>query len=293
MKVALIIESSSRIPVGPANEFYCGKGSRWISAVVDYLRECQFPREHIYFLSFFNHRIIGFDQVIEEYPLQPAPKPCEQRAFAQVIHQFLAKHYPEATIDLHVGKSISDHLIPLLSASGRKYNLFAEGVQLGMKPIYYKDLILQERAYRKMKELQREKERMISIPEHFTPHEASQLIEQFGHLGKQMGIDSLFSELRQLLKVYRQQNRQSIAASDDFYEAIPSDVSESLRTFFDQIDSISDIFKRESELEELKLNHGKILAKLTNSLIKKRFVKNTENRISEALLRLQIALLKG
>jgi hypothetical protein len=293
MKVALVIESSKRISRGPAHEFYCGKGSRWITAVVDYLRECQFPKEHIYFLSFYNHRIIAFDEVIEDYPLQPAPKKAEQKAFAEVIFRFLAEQYPEAEVDLHVSNSISEHLVPMLRAVGRRYTLFAEGVQLGMKPNVYKDLILQERALRKMKELQKERERMIPILEHLTPHEADHLVTQYGHLGKQLGIEQLFSELKQLLKTYRQQSRQWLSASNEFYESIPPAEAEPLRSFFEQIDSISDLFTRGKELEELKQKHGKLLAKYTNSLIKQRFVKNTENRISEVLLRVQIALLKG
>ncbi|MCM3130211.1 MULTISPECIES: hypothetical protein [unclassified Paenibacillus] len=293
MKVSFIIESSNRIQNGPAHEFYRGKGSRWITAVIDYLKECKFPKEHIYFLSFYNQRIIGFDEVVEDYPLNPAPKRTEQKAFSNKIYQFISEKYAEAEIDLHVSKSISAHLVPMLEASGRKYTLFAEGVQLGMKPNFYKDLILQERAMRKMKELQNERNKMIAVPQNFTPHEAEQLIEQYGHLGKQFGIDQLFSEIKKLLKTYRQQSRQSLWTSNEFYDSIPANEVERLQSFFGQIHSISDLIGRGHTLEEIKQRHGRLVAKFTNCLIKQQVLRNTENRISEVLLRVQIVLLKG
>ncbi|MGV2886020.1 hypothetical protein [Paenibacillus taichungensis] len=293
MKVALVIESSNRIPSGPAHEFY-GKGSRWISAVLDYLNECQFPREDIYFLSFYNNRIIGFDDVVENYPLQPSPTKAQQKEFAEKVFSFLEENYPEAEVDLHVSKNIADSLIPLLKQAGRRFHLFAEGVQLGMKPNVYKDLILQANAMRKMKEMQKEKEQLIAVPEHFTPHEAEMILEQFGHLGSQSGFESLFSEMKLHLKTYKQQVRQALAAKDEFYRTLSKqEAGEDLRSFFQQIGSLTEMFRRNEQLSALKAKHGKLVAKFTKSLIKQGYVKNTENRISELLFLLQIALLKG
>lgn len=202
MKVALIIESSNRLPAGPAHEFYYGKTSRWISAVMDYLVEIQFPREDIYFLSFYNNRIIGFVEIVENYPLLPTPSKAQKKEFAEKIFSFLEEKYSEAEIDLHVSKNISDSLIPLLKQAGRRFKLLADGVQLGMKPNVYKDLILQVRAMRKIKDIQKEKQSLIVLPEHFSPLEAETIINQFGHLGIQYGIEPLFSEMKQFLKVY-------------------------------------------------------------------------------------------
>lgn len=293
MKVALVIESSNRMPAGPAHEFYYHKGSRWISAVLDYLKEIHFPRENIYFLSFFNNRIIGFEEVIENYPRLPAPSKSQQREFAEKIFSFLEEKYPEAEVDLHVSKNISDYLAPLLKQAGRRVTLFADGIQLGIKPTVYMDLILQERAMRKMKEMQKEKERLIAIPEHFTPHEAEMVLDQFGHLGNVYGLDALFTELKRQLKSYKQQVRQSLSAKDEFHRSIPEREANELRSFFDPISSLSDLFNRSSDLDVIKANHGKLFAKFTNYLIKLGFVKTTETRISELLFRLQIALLKG
>ncbi|RRJ54696.1 hypothetical protein EHV15_34425 [Paenibacillus oralis] len=294
MKVAFIIESSNRILSGPAKEFYYGKGSRWISAVLDYLKECQFPQEDIYFLSFYNNRIIGFDEVVEHYPLQPSPSKAQQKEFAGKIFNFLEDKYPGAEVDLHVSKNISDHLIPLLKQAGIRFHLFADGVQLGMKPNVYKDLILQARSMKKMKELQKEKERLIAVPEHFTPHEAERILEQFGHLGSQNGFKTLFSELKQHLKAYKQQVRQSLAAKDEFYRTFfKQEAGEELQSFFEQIGSITEMFRRHEQLDTLKAKHGKLVAKFTKCLIKQGYVKNTENQISELLFLLQIALLKG
>lgn len=294
VRVALIIESSNRIPSGPAHEFYYGGGSRWISAVMDYLDECQFPREDIYFLSFHNNRIIGFDEVIENYPLQPPPSKAQQKEFACKVFSFLEEKYPQVEVDLHVSKNISDTLIPLLKQAGRRFHLFADGVQLGMKPNVYKDLILQARAMRKMKEMRKEKERLIAIPEHFTPHEAEMILEQYGHLGYQYGIEPLFMEMKLLLKTYKQQVRKSLSVKEEFYRVLSNqEVGEELRSFFEQIENLSDLFRRSEQLDAIRAKHGKLIAHFTNCLIKQGFVKNTENRMSELLFRLQIALLKG
>lgn len=66
-----------------------------------------------------------------------------------------------------------------------------------------------------------------------------------------------------------------------------------LQFFFEQITSLSELFRKGEQWDEIKSKHGKIVAKFTKCLIKQRFVKNTENRIGEVLFQLQIALLKG
>jgi len=294
MKVALIIESSNRIPSGPAHEFYYGKGSRWISAVLDYLKECRFPPENTYFLSFYNNRIIGFEEKVENYPLQPPPTKSQQKEFAEKVFSFLEDRYPGAEVDLHVSKNISDTLIPLLKKAGKRFHLFADGIQLGMKPNVYKDLILQLKAMRKMKEMHKEKERLIAVPEHFTPHEAELILEQFNHVGSQKNYEMLFSEMKQNLRVYKQQVRQSLTAKDEFDRMLSKqEAGDELRSFFNQIGSLSDLFRRNEYLDTLKAKRGKIIGKFTNCLIKQGYVKKTENRISELLFQLQIALLKG
>lgn len=291
MKVSLIIESSNRMQAAPAYEFYSGKSNRWVTAALNYLQEVKFPTEHIYFLSFYEQRVIPYKEMITDYPINPAPTIKEQRDFATQILCFIKEKYGGAEVNIHAGKSITDQLIPLLKQERIPFIVFAEGQQLLKKAKVYEELIEQERALKRIRDMQREKEKIIAIPTFFTPQEAEKIVYEYGHIAHKYGVESLFSEIRLLLRDYKQQQRQAQLAKDAFDQSLQENERKQFQRIFNNLSGLSDLIN--SNLSEFRSQNGRSMAMLKTQLIKEGYVKNTLNRISEAMFRLQIVLLKS
>lgn len=290
MKIALVIESSNRMNEAPAYEFYRGKDNRWITSALEYLHEVKFPTEHIYFLSFHNQRVIPYEEVITDYPINPAPTVKQKRDFANRIMSFIKERYSGAEVNIHAGKSIIDYLVPLLRQEKIPYVVFAEGQPLLMKAKVYEELIEQERTLKRMRDMQREKERIIAIPNFFTPQEAEKIVTEYGPIAHEYGVEELFSEIRILLRNYKQQQRQAKLAKDTFDQSLQESERKQYQRIFENLTGLSDLFN--NNLSEFRSTNGRSMAMLKTQLIKEGYVKNTLNRISEVMFRLQIALLK-
>jgi len=60
-RIALVIESSARKDeLMIAKEFYKAPRNRWINNIIRYMESREFDESSIYFLSFYNHRIIPY-----------------------------------------------------------------------------------------------------------------------------------------------------------------------------------------------------------------------------------------
>ncbi|CCC86278.1 hypothetical protein PPM_p0128 (plasmid) [Paenibacillus polymyxa M1] len=291
MEVALVIESSNRTGIAPANQFYAGPKNRWVKSVLEYMKVIDFPTEHIYFLSFHEFRIIPYYALIQNYPISIAPEKKVQKQFAERIIVFLKTYYPTAEVHIHAGKSITNALVPLLKKEAISYSIFAEGKQLLKKSEYYNDLILQERAMKRMRDLKMEKAKIIAIPEYFTPQEAEHIVKEYAAVAHKYGVEKLFSEIRLLLRQYKQQLRHAQEVKDKFEQSINEEERRDLQRYWDNLRSLSDLFN--SQMSEFHSKNGRLMASLTTLLIKQGYVKNTLNRISEAMFRLQIALIKS
>ncbi|WP_240416467.1 hypothetical protein [Paenibacillus periandrae] len=290
MKVALVMESSNRMASAPAFEFYNGKRSRWINAALRFMEELRFPTEHIYFLSFHELRIISYDESVSFYPRSPVPDKKLQKLFAERILAFLTEKYPGAEVQLHVGKSITDCLVPLLEENRIQHYIFAEGKQLLKKAVLYEELIRQERSLQRMRDLKREKEKMIAITEYFTPYEADQLVTQFDTLAHKHGLVKHFSEIKHLLREYNQKLRAAQASKEEYEQSLDEKERIELQKFFGKMKGLADLFS--DEHVKNRFSNTRTMGRLTTFLIKDGYVKQTANKLSEAMFRLQIALLK-
>ncbi|QNR65191.1 hypothetical protein IAQ67_14840 [Paenibacillus peoriae] len=144
---------------------------------------------------------------------------------------------------------------------------------------------------KRMRELQKEKAKLIAIPEYFTPQEAEHIVTEYAAVAHKYGVENLFSEIRLLLRQYKQQFRHAQAVKENFEQSISEEERKDLQRYWDNLRSLSDLFN--SQMSEFHSKNGRVMASLTTLLIKQGYVKNTSNRISEAMFRLQIALIKS
>lgn len=158
-RIALITESSARpAEILPAFLFYQGKQSRWINAVMEYMEVRSFPREDIFFLSPYGQRIIGYEEMVEPYPLQKYhPRKSDAIDLTDKVMRLLRTVQPAPFVEIHAGRTLADPLKAALDAAGISHRVYADGVPLGTKPNVYQELITEERRSRKNKEIQREK----------------------------------------------------------------------------------------------------------------------------------------
>lgn len=294
-RIAFITESSTRQDIAmPAYAFYRGHRSRWVNAVIDYMLVRDFPREDIFFLSQQGQRIIGFDEVIDPYPVgKYHPRKEASRQFAEKIVSLVLGMNPLPFVEIHAGRTIADPLMELFGLHGVEYRLYGDGVPLGAKPAAYESLIEEEQNIRKLKDIQREKWHITSCIQHRSPQEASQLVTEYTDRGQLYGVESLFWELKQLLGNYNQKRKDEKKALSEL-EAVmmQEDTEGEVSEFLYMKKTVSDLFINLPEYERLKAKFGKTIAKLTTYLIKRDYVLQAENRISETMLRMQIALLK-
>ncbi|MCP1359301.1 hypothetical protein [Aneurinibacillus migulanus] len=294
-RVAFIIESSSRQNKAPAHLFFRGPNSRWINHVLDYMEVRDFPNEHIYFLSFYNQRIISYTEEIFDYPKSSRlPSKKEQRLFAEKIMDFIASRYEnDYLVEIHTERNIYSELTPLLEEKSYSYRIFAEGEALGSKHKPYIKLIEEETALKRIKEMQQDKLSVVSLLEYRSPKEAQKAVKILEPKAAAYGIEDIIEEIKYLLKKHFQKNKDASRARIEFEKYMSMDKeSKRYMLFFKQIKNLSDLTENLSQYEQIKSNCGRTVAKLTRFLIKQSYVQQMENKINEALLRLQIALLK-
>ncbi len=294
-RIAFITESSTRQsePM-EAYKFYRGPQSRWVNAVMDYMIERDFPREDIFFLSQHGQRIIGYDEIVTPYPIQKYhPRKESSRQFAEKILAHVFSFSPLPFVELHCGKTVADPLIELFNQHGIEYRMYADGVPLGAKPSAYGRLIEEVQNIRKLKEIQREKWHVTACIQHRTPQEASRLVTDYADRAQLYGVEGLFRELKDLLGSYNQKQKDEKKAMKELETVLKlEDAEEELVGFLYAKKTVSDLLANLTEYERLKAKFGKSIAKFTLYLLKRDFSLQTENRISETMLRMQIALLK-
>lgn len=277
-----------------AFEFYQSHRSRWVNAVISYMLIRDFPREDIFFLSQHEQRIIGFDEVVSPYPVQKyhTRKDASRQFAEKILVQVLAIN-PLPFVEIHAGRTVADPLMELFNEQGIQYRLYGDGVPLGAKPAAYESLIEEEQNIRKLKEIQREKWHVTAFIQHRTPHEATQLVTEYADRAQLYGVEALFRELKELLGNYNQKRKDEKKAFQELENVLQlEDRNGEVAGFLSAKKSISDLMANMTEFERLKAKFGKAIAKFTLYLLKRDFALQTENRISEALLRMQIALLK-
>ncbi|MCU6793324.1 hypothetical protein OB236_14515 [Paenibacillus sp. WQ 127069] len=171
--------------------------------------------------------------------------------------------------------------------------LYGDGVPLGTKPSYYADLIEEEQSNkRKLKEIQREKWHITSIVRFQTPQEASEIITKYGNLAHVYGIEKNLEELKQLYGNYRQKRKEEKNALRELEDVMKDeDCSGEFVGFIQSQKSLADLHAHYN-FENVKNKYGRSMAKFTLYLIKRNYTLLMENKISEALLRTQIVLVK-
>lgn len=278
-----------------AYKFFQGAHSRWVNAVIDYMAVRDFPRSDIFFLSHYEQRIIGYDDIIAPYPIQkkqPRKESCRQ--FAEKILAHVKNCNPIPFVEIHTSRTIADPLIELFNQNGIEYRLYGDGVPLGAKPSAYFRLIEEEQNIRRLKEIQREKWHVNAFIQHRTPHEASHIISEYADRSQLYGVEGIFRELKNLLGSYNQKQKDEKKALNEFETVLQQEDNQGeLQGFLAAKKSVADLFSNVEEYERLKAKFGKSIAKFTTYLLKRDYTLNAENRISEAMLRMQIVLLKG
>lgn len=291
-RIAFITESSHRQkkPM-PAYLFYQGPHSRWVNSIIQYMEERKFTTENIFFLSFFQQRIIPYHKTIENYPIQKHnPTKEARKEFAKKILKFILSYEETPFVEFHTGKKFYEEVLPLLDEHGIPFRVYAEGIALGKKDAYYLELIEEEQQKRRMKRIQREKRFITGLIEHKDPYfEAKRIIDDYEKKASLFGVEPEFEELKYLIRKYYQRKKDEIKSKKEV-EGILNQIE--LQSFLKSKKNISSLMKNLGEYEKFKSQYGKELAKYTRFLIKQEYVKQTETKIANVLLKLQIALLR-
>ncbi|MFC5402317.1 hypothetical protein [Cohnella soli] len=294
-RIAFITESSTRQDTAMrAFEFFQGHRSRWVNAVIAYMQIRDFPRNDIFFLSQYGQRIIGFDEIIEPYPVGKYHlRKDASRQFADKILAHVRAMNPLPFVEIHAGQTIANPLMDLFNQHGIEYRLYGDGVPLGAKPSAYESLIEEELNIRKLKDIQREKWHVTACIQHRSPREASQLVTEYADRAQLYGVEGLFRELKELLGNYNQKRKDEKKALGELESVMTQeDTDGEMSAFFYMKKTVADLFINLPEYERLKAKFGKSIAKFTTYLLKRDYALQAENRISETMLRMQIALLK-
>lgn len=295
-RVALITESTARKPEPtPAYLFYQGSHNKWVNSIIKYLEEKEFPRNNAYFLSYNDYRIYGYEELVEFYEKVPDPNSKARRKFANIIIQFLEERYDmnNVVVELHLSKLKFDKLIEQLQSKGYEYRIYAD-VPLGEKPKVYEKLIMEEKEYRRLRDLKREKYNIIRLIPNKTPEEAKQILDQFITKTHLHGVEDIFEELKLALKDYWQAKKAAYKAKDEALQYIEKeDCNGELEDFIQSKNVLSDLFEDIPLFERLNQKYGKTMAKIERYLMKTEYLMQKEYKIRASLLRLQIVLMKG
>jgi hypothetical protein len=294
-RIAFITESSTRQsePM-EAYQFYQGHRSRWVNAVIQFMIVREFAQDDIFFLSQHEQRIIGFNEVVAPYPVEKYhPRKDASRQFADKILAKVLSYNPLPFVEIHAGRTVADPLIALFNQHGIDYRLYGDGVPLGAKPTVYESLIEEEQNIRKLKDIQREKWHITATIQHRTPQEASHILTEYAGKAELFGLEGFIHELKDLLGSYNQKRKDEKKALLELESVMrDEDRGGELAGFLSAKKSLADLLANLTEYERLKSKFGKTIAKYTRFLLKRDYALQTENRISETLLRMQIALLK-
>ncbi|MEB9897770.1 hypothetical protein P4K96_30645 [Bacillus cereus] len=294
-RIALITESSARPDQAmPAFLFYQGTHSRWIKSIIQYMSAREFLSSDIFFLSPYGQRIIGYEEVVTPYPKQKYhPRKREAAQLANKVVDFVLKMDPLPFVEIHAGRTLADPLKQQFDENGISSRVYGDGIPLGTKPTYYENLIEEELDKRKLKQIQREKWDVTSMVRYQTPQEASEIVNRYGKRAQLYGIEKNVEELKRLLGDFHQKRKEEKKALRELKSVMTEeDLSGELTTFLESQKSLADLYANQN-LDNIKNKFGRSIAKLTLYLIKRNYVILMENKISEALLRTQIALLKS
>jgi hypothetical protein len=294
-RIALIMESTTRkdTPM-EAFKFYQGYRSRWINGVIKFMEVRNFSCDRIFFVSLYHKKIIGFEEIIHNYPVSewhPRKKECTILA-SQVLE--LVQTFNEIPfVEIHAGKTVADPIKELLSQHNISCRNFAEGVPLGSKPSFYEALIEEELNKRKLKDIQKERITVAATIHQWSPQEASQLVESLGTKAQLYGIEIGVQELKGLLGEWNQKRKDEKRALKDFECMIAEeDQLGELECFLSRKSSLASLISDPTEYERLKGKYGRTMAKYRRYLIKHAYVLLMEIKINASMLRMQIELMK-
>jgi hypothetical protein len=203
-RIALINESSTRKDIlMEAFMFYQSGRSQWLNAITRYMKVRDFPKKDIYFLSFFEQRIISYYETIEPYPLDNKEKKKVDCAnFAKKIVAFIQKFNEPLFIEIHAGRYIGDPLKEILDDLKIPCMIMASVVSLASKPVFYNGLVEDELNKRKLKAIGREKFILISSIRFRTPYDADNILKEYSSRAKLYGVETEMMELKNILYKY-------------------------------------------------------------------------------------------
>ncbi|KJD43622.1 hypothetical protein [Paenibacillus terrae] len=290
-RIAFITESKTRqeIPL-PAYKFYQSPKSRWVNEIIHYMEIRDFPTEDIFFLSHFEQRIIPYEQTIDDYP-QILTTRSVAKQFAKNIVEFVKTYDPIPFVELHMSRIMSDPLRELFERNNISFKIYGESISLSSKPRYYQTLIEEEGNRRRLKDIQREKHMIISEVEWLTPVMAKEILKKYDHKAQLYGVETIFEEIKDLLKSYGNRKKDSDTAEFEFKSMLKHQDNGEVEEFLMGKNSLPSLFKERERYEKIKGRNGKLVAKYTKYLIKRDYVFQMENKISAVLNKLRIALL--
>lgn len=288
MGVTIALVTSSRVEqteAKPANLYYRKSRSGWVDAVLRYMEAREFQKEHIFFVYAPKSRIIGYDEMVEPYPVTKEKLKTEDRKeFAQKILDWILSTYNKPHVELHVGKVISDPLIPLLKQHGISYKLFAEGLQILRKPKKYENLIQHELEVKKWREYQRGARTIVSEMRYRTPENARRILEKWEHEAVLYEVEDIYEEIRQYLKKHDGcviQAKKALAEFEKVLNKLSASDADDIMEYLERIQDISEFYLDQDKYEKMKSRYGKEIARYTTYLRKKNYVTIKANRLSE------------
>ncbi|QST02874.1 hypothetical protein IMZ31_20200 (plasmid) [Pontibacillus sp. ALD_SL1] len=295
--IFLLAESKERksVPM-PAYAFYVGRRSTWTNKALEYLREKGAAKESIFFLSPVQEALFRYDEPVDPYPVpEKAPNGAKLNTFAaRVINELIRmREEDELFVELHVNKSLSAALCPLLKKEGISYRIIGEGKRLGEKLEHYDELIAEEKTKKKYRDLREGKFLFLKDTSFETYEEAETLVTQYETKASLIGITEELGEVKHLLKKRYQREKDARKAKREAEDAINEEGHDDLLRFIESKRTIASLFQDTEEVQEMKRRFPKALKKYTRYLIKENYVIQTENKIHEAMMRLQISLLKA
>jgi len=295
-RIALVTSSKARKEKPTvAKKFYSGSYNRWVNKVIEYL-ETKGMEDASYFLSFYQERIIPFNEVIENYPVhKKSHTAVAKRSFALKILDFLLRFKEKPFVELHTGKDISVPLVKLLDEYGFSYKIYAQSVPLGLKPRVYEELIEKEQQKHRAKEIKRGHLRLVHSLEYQTPAQAKLAVEQFEKNPSvyEGEIESTFEELRAYINKHYNRSKDMRKARNEFEKALNTHPDgEELLEFINKISTLQGLYADVSEYEYFNKKFSKELAKYEYYKIKESYVVRAEYRIHEIMSRLSILLMK-
>lgn len=295
-RVALITESTARKnEPTPAYLFYQGSYNKWVNSIIQYMEEREFSRKDAYFVSYNGYHIYGYEELVEFYEKSPNPNSKQRKEFANIIIKFLEERYNmnEVVIELHLSKLKFDKLIEQFQSKGYEYRIYAD-VPLGEKPKAYEKLIMEEKEYRRLRDMKREKYNIIRLIPNKTPDEAKNILDQFKAKAHLHGVEDIFEELKLALKDYWQAKKAVVKAKEEALQYIEKDDCDGeLEDFIQSKNILSELFQDIPLFEYLNQKYGKTMAKIERYLTKTEYLMQKEYKIRSSLLRLQIVLMKG